>query len=489
MKLFSLDPNAYNPNSLTTSEGAPYYLKPNNAKSTKRQPNLQAIQELENNKIKADWATNFQHAMNSILDPVGSAAAPQLNELVKKDGTPYYLANKRPNMPELTKVVSKRPNIQALEELASVKKTKPAVTKAAPSYDTVPVSQAADAEQSQAPILNVEAASEAPVNREDELVKAYYDLMNRRLERQNELETDYSDLQKSKPTGWKTWDLTPLAGFVDETFGGNTAKYYKAPTAVKDWEAKVKDAKGLMLDGESKLTKDQSDYISTLISRDSNKLNQDRADGRNKLDNDTAWKIALLNSKTRKETAKDSGDMLQWLKFKYMIDRDKMQDQISLGKQIGPLAPTIKKQIENIRTLIPKNGDIPGVGALDGRVPMWAASSKANEVRQAAMSLASNLKYLRTGAAATDEESRKILAEFGADLNSPDENFRRGLDNLISEVEMRTGAASSGYRPEVVESYKQNLKTNIPNQKSSKPRVIEQNGFTYTLNPATGEYE
>lgn len=64
-----------------------------------------------------------------------------------------------------------------------------------------------------------------------------------------------------KPSGWSTWDMTPLAGIVDQWTGSNLARTYKAPTHTKDWEQKKALLQDALSRSQGSYTDDLKNYL------------------------------------------------------------------------------------------------------------------------------------------------------------------------------------------------------------------------------------
>lgn len=151
-------------------------------------------------------------------------------------------------------------------------------------------------------------------------------------------------------------------------------------------------------------------------------------------------------------------------------------------------------QINEVDRLMPKEGeDIPGFGAT-GVIPRKLLSEEGKGLRQAVSSIRNAILKARGGSAISEGEADRMLEELGSGISDDDAALRRGIEGVRRTLQAKLTNLEAGTSPEVLGKYKErggkigrdSVKAPAASQ---KPATIMQNGFTYTLNPVTGQYE
>lgn len=125
-----------------------------------------------------------------------------------------------------------------------------------------------------------------------------------------------------------------------------------------------------------------------------------------------------------------------------------------LDKQIETLskrteaAPAMRNDLRELEA--GDQEDIPGVGPIAGRLPMWMLSEDGKRKRQAARGLVGTIIKERSGTAASEKEIDRIMEETGLNMAN-EEQFRLGVDRLREQVTDVLRAKEAGARPEAVE--------------------------------------
>lgn len=161
-----------------------------------------------------------------------------------------------------------------------------------------------------------------------------------------------------------------------------------------------------------------------------------------------------------------------------------------LDKQIETLskrtesAPAMRNDLRELEA--GPEEDIPGVGPIAGRLPMWMLSEDGKRKRQAARGLVGTIIKERSGTAASEKEIDRIMEETGLNMAN-EEQFRLGVDRLRQQVTDVLKAKEAGARPEAVqEARRRGLVTSrdiAPGPAAGQPPPVP-DGKVRMMNPA-----
>lgn len=232
---------------------------------------------------------------------------------------------------------------------------------------------------------------------------------------------------------------------------------------------------------------------------------------------DARIEAARLNSQNRKdarEERKTRQDEARAFKQEESINKDiqkfqdKTQDTRNILGALNDFETVSGIPLDN--TNVDKNGnlivagkkkDLPGVSIPGvGRASFY--SSDARKLRDAASKIFNVELKSRSGAAVTDNELSRLRQEFSdgkfnteAELVDAIKRYKKSAKRILKEQE-------AGYKPEVIQTYKERYDANNildtssekpvdkPSAKSeNKPKTVTQNGHTYTWNEEKQEYE
>jgi hypothetical protein len=101
-----------------------------------------------------------------------------------------------------------------------------------------------------------------------------------------------------------------------------------------------------------------------------------------------------------------------------------------------------------------KDKAIPGIGIMDYSGKF---SQEGSNVRQAIQAVKNTLLKARSGAAVTEPEADRLEQEMFGPL-ATEKSFRQGWANLQAAIAAKRVNIESGYDPEVIESYEENLR-------------------------------
>lgn len=124
-----------------------------------------------------------------------------------------------------------------------------------------------------------------------------------------------------------------------------------------------------------------------------------------------------------------------------------------LDKQIETLskrteaAPAIRNDLAELQS--GPDEDIPGVGPIAGRLPLWMLSEEGKRKHQAARGLVGTIIKERSGTAASEKEIDRIMNETGLNMAN-EEQFRLGVERLRQQSVDVLKAKEAGARPEAV---------------------------------------
>lgn len=108
--------------------------------------------------------------------------------------------------------------------------------------------------------------------------------------------------------------------------------------------------------------------------------------------------------------------------------------------------------VEGMLSKIPKGGDVPGYGRT-GMLPNAMLSDEGKQIRMALAPLANLTLKDRSGAAVTNPEMARFLAELGTGAFMTDQDMMRGVANLRSMLDATKSNFMAGAHPEVIGEY------------------------------------
>lgn len=171
------------------------------------------------------------------------------------------------------------------------------------------------------------------------------------------------------------------------------------------------------------------------------------------------------------------------------------QEELSIKRQEsksknsnGEKLPIDKKKV--VETLASKNANKLSIAnQIDAVMGGWDKLSEDQKVTQGRMLLKTLNSPEGADAIGTEEANRlgsKLEFALGNFTNSNPTQFGRDLDGFKAQA-----INASKFIKQGVKSNKSEIDQAMGRQtpQSSKPTTVVQNGFTYTLNPETGEYE
>lgn len=126
----------------------------------------------------------------------------------------------------------------------------------------------------------------------------------------------------------------------------------------------------------------------------------------------------------------------------------------ALSKRLEDIGtPEAITQFDTLSKLIPKEGDVPGIGVVEGSLPSYMLSPEGRAVRQAIATL-QNVKIKdRSGAAVTVPEFERLREEFGTGKFKTVAQLRQGLDQALKAYTERTRNTLSGFDKETKDAY------------------------------------
>jgi cytochrome c556 len=149
--------------------------------------------------------------------------------------------------------------------------------------------------------------------------------------------------------------------------------------------------------------------------------------------------------KDRNQTSRDLAGMANAIKvsqFEQGEDRRKNQLRQSVGKQVRTeQLDTLEPGIQAVESIIAKydGKDLPGAGTWDSTVANLTGNRVGPEdgkaLRQETQRLANVLLKSRSGAAVTDQEYRRFLAEMGSGSAMSEAAFKRGISMMRRDID------------------------------------------------------
>lgn len=424
----SLNPYDFNHAGSTTEEGVPFFL----AKTTPK-------------KLKANDGTVFtpSYAQPSVFEEIA-----KVKQTTRKKGIEKMSDIKTPSAEELNKVLS----------------MKGSATQEVPVEPSPMVSES------------------SPM---DQLKNDYMTFMQKRMARQNELDADYDQLKsQERPSGFATLDLTPAFAFVDQMTGSKLTPSYKAPTAAKEFDAKLKAAQELALANGDKLSGDQ---FAAMGFDEKNRQYDDNQNQENaRLDKTLANQMAIakINAEAKaKNPSLDPNFLLALDKFNFEKQKDFNNRVTDLGKELKPGAE-LQQTLKDARDAILANPDLPGLGWSKANPLQWISDDAIRDggrTKRLVEKVAADYIKATSGTAASDKERQALEYISGRNLGVNKDSLLDAIDNLTRSWAAREASTNSGYPAAVVNEYKRNTTTRNPGPSSisSTPIGTIEDGYKF----------
>jgi len=159
-------------------------------------------------------------------------------------------------------------------------------------------------------------------------------------------------------------------------------------------------------------------------------------------------------------------------------DADRAEAQArELSQRIGGSPTAITERLARIQGVLNKGGkDIPGIGPVDSRMPSMLQSDEAQGLQADARELVNVLLNLQSGAGVSNQERENKYRNYGIAAGSTEAQFRNGMAALRNDLAKELRAKQAGFRPEVVQTYKQ--------RGGIIPEDITQAGLATPTNPS-----
>lgn len=151
------------------------------------------------------------------------------------------------------------------------------------------------------------------------------------------------------------------------------------------------------------------------------------------------------------------GEILGFLRAGGTQDRFEKSKEITGAENLSKRTedmPALKYSLDQLRGLVPAEGEIPGVGVAKSMAPSFMLSNEGQNIRQHAFSAVSALIKMDSGKTATDAEVKRKMTELGMSWDSKPDSFRRGLRNLEAQIGKKAQQIEAGYTPGVVRTVK-----------------------------------
>lgn len=108
---------------------------------------------------------------------------------------------------------------------------------------------------------------------------------------------------------------------------------------------------------------------------------------------------------------------------------------LRLYESAGRDADTMRDALAKMKAT--GSDDVPGVGALAGRVPDWATSAEGTKLRRATRRLIKTMIRDESGAAISDEEADGFMEDRGMGLTASNADFKVGMQEVLQEFEQK----------------------------------------------------
>ena len=169
-------------------------------------------------------------------------------------------------------------------------------------------------------------------------------------------------------------------------------------------------------------------------------------------------------------------------------DMDVKDDVKELAKRVGADPASIRVAMDALdKEILESGGDIPGVGRVDALTPDFLSSDKAISVRNQAQDLVDALLKMQSGSTVSEQERTRKYQSYG--IGSRDErNFKTGMQRLRGDIEAKLKATEAGFRPEVVDQYRNQGGTSsadVGRGIQAQPAAHGNDGKIEVVNPAT----
>lgn len=124
--------------------------------------------------------------------------------------------------------------------------------------------------------------------------------------------------------------------------------------------------------------------------------------------------------------------------------------------------PAVEAGVDTLKGTLSKHkeGELPGYGRFEGRVPDWAATNEMQIVRSDMQGLANIILKARSGAAVTEPEQVRFLREIGAGKGMSEEALRKGWTNVIKTLDAQRQNILAGANDDVLGEYNKRYGSN-----------------------------
>jgi hypothetical protein len=109
-----------------------------------------------------------------------------------------------------------------------------------------------------------------------------------------------------------------------------------------------------------------------------------------------------------------------------------------------------------------KGKDIPGFGMLDRITPGFLLSDNAKDIRQNVQSLSNMVLKMRSGAAVTDSEMRRVLTELGQGNFTSEDQILKGLQIIRRVTDAEATNIGAGFDQGILDEYQTRAGFKIP---------------------------
>lgn len=233
-------------------------------------------------------------------------------------------------------------------------------------------------------------------------------------------------------------DLTPLAGLIDQWFGGNLSQVAQAvkPETPEERNKMLLSLKEKLQNMKRGLTGDQA------------KILQDQLDAIN--DERKVLQAEQRADQRMKEFVTREGRISD----RY-VDTDVQKLQERLGKANAPRITNIIERLDkNIPGGVFGEGSMAGVGVAKRWSPQFLFSEEGTEIRQDAYKLLTEVIKAASGLAVTDAERMAQEKIQGLATSSTAEQFRAGLRKELEDQFANIKSVEAGFTPAAIEKYR-----------------------------------
>jgi hypothetical protein len=147
-------------------------------------------------------------------------------------------------------------------------------------------------------------------------------------------------------------------------------------------------------------------------------------------------------------------------------------DEKTLNKNVTNLTtalnkaqqPQLEEAISNIEAVLKKypEGELPGVGRFESRKPSMFQTDEEQQVQADIQGPMNIMTAMRSGMAVSDQEMKRIVAEFGGKGTGMDEKtLRHGVARMRALLNANTKNLIAGASPEVLATYNERAGTNF----------------------------